>query len=149
MNAVHSDIDHASPQSDTAFFDCRGACLRAKTAAGLTLISISGEIDASNVDEVSRRASEVASDCHALIVDLAEVDFIAVDGLHALFVFHMRCALTGKTWALIASRAVSRLLRLAERARPLPVVGSATEALLIVRRSNRDHRALRLVSPTR
>jgi anti-anti-sigma factor len=149
MTAIHINIDHASQQSDTAFFDCRGACLRAKTATGLTLISISGEIDASNVDEVSRRASEVASDCDALIVDLAEVDFIALDGLHALFALNMHCTLTGKTWALIASRAVSRLLRLADRDRLLPAVGSATEALLIVRRSNRGHRALRLVSPTR
>ena len=150
MNA-HIDIDHASPphSGTNTSFDCDGAYVRAKTDRGLTVISINGEIDASNVDEVSRRASEVASDCDALIVDLAEVDFIALDGLHPLFALNMHCALTGTTWALIASRAVSRLLRLADRDRLLPAVGSATEALLIVRRSNRDHRALRLVSPTR
>jgi anti-anti-sigma factor len=150
MNAIHIDkIDHAlPPNSGSSFFDCRHACMRAKTDAGLTVISISGEVDASNVDQVSRRASELVSDCNELIVDLAEVDFIALDGLHALFALNMHCALTGKTWALIASRAVSRLLRLADRDGLLPTVGSATEALLIVRRSNRDHRALRLVSPT-
>ena len=138
---AHTDIDHASPpHSGTAFFDCRGACVRAKTDRELTLISISGAIDASNVDEVSRRASEVATDCDALIVDLAEVDFIALDGLHALFALNMHCAVTGKTWALIASRAVSRLLQLADRDSLLPAVGSATEALLILRRTNRGHR---------
>jgi anti-anti-sigma factor len=147
MYAIHSDIDHASQQSDTAFFDCRGACLRAKTATGLTLISISGEIDASNVDEVSRRASEVVSDCGALIVDLTEVDFIALDGLHALFALNMQCARTGTTWALIASRAVSRLLRLADPDRLLPAAGSATGALLLVRRSSRLHRSLQLIRP--
>jgi len=71
MRAIHSHIDHASPPSDAAFFICGRACLRAKTATGLTLISISGDIDASNVEGVSRRASEVSSDCDALIVDLA------------------------------------------------------------------------------
>lgn len=149
MSAIHIDVDHASPQSDTAFFDYRRACLRAKTAAGLTLISISGDIDASNVEEVSRCASEVASDCDELIVDLVEVDFIALDGLHALFALNMHCALTGKTWALIAGRAVRHLLQLADRDGLLPVVGSATEALLLVCRSNRGHRSLQLVSPSR
>jgi hypothetical protein len=85
MTAAHIDIDHASQHSGTAFFDCRGARVRAKTDTGLTVISISGEIDASNADELSHRASELASDCGALIVDLADIDFIALDGLHALF----------------------------------------------------------------
>jgi hypothetical protein len=48
----------------------------------------------------------------------------------------MHCALTGKTWALIASRAVTRVLRLVDRDRLLPTVGSATEALLLVRQSS-------------
>jgi anti-anti-sigma factor len=146
---ARTDIEHDSPpHSGTAFFDCRGACLRANTDRGLTMISISGQIDASNVDEVIRRASEMVSDCDALIVDLAKVDFIACDGRHALFALNMHCAVTGKTWALIASRAVSRLLRVADRDGLLPAVASATEALLVVGRSNRDHRlSLRLVSP--
>jgi anti-anti-sigma factor len=113
----------------------------------LTVISISGEIDASNVDEVSRCDSETVSDCGALIIDLAEVDFIALDGLHALFALNMQCARTGTTCALIASRAVSRLLRLADNDRLLPAVGSATGALLLVRQSSRLHRSLQLARP--
>ena len=149
MTAIHIDIDHASPpHSGSTFFDCRRARMRTKTDTGLTVISISGEIDASNVDDVSRRASELASDCGALIVDLAEVDFIAIDGLHALFALNMQCARTGTTWALIASQAVNLLLRVADHDKLLPAVGSATEALLLVRRSSRGHRALQLVTPT-
>jgi hypothetical protein len=34
-------------------FDCRGAGVRAKTDTGLTVITISGEIDASNIDDLS------------------------------------------------------------------------------------------------
>ena len=122
--------------------------MRTKTDTGLTVISISGEIDASNVDDVSRRASERVSDCAALIVDLAEVDFIALDGLHALFALNMQCARTCTTWALIASQAVNLLLRVGDHDKLLPAVGSATEALLLVRRSGRGHRSLQLVSPT-
>ena len=146
MTAIHIDIDHASPpHSGSTFFDCRGARLRAKTDTGLTVISISGEIDASNAVDVSHRASELASDCGALIVDLADIDFIALDGLYALSALNIQCARTGTTWALITSQAVNRLLRLGDHDKLLPAVGSATEALLLVRRSSRGHRPLRLV----
>jgi anti-anti-sigma regulatory factor len=56
---------------------------------------------------LSHRVSELASDCGALIVDLAEVDFIAIDGLRALIALNIQCARTGTTWALIASHAVT------------------------------------------
>ena len=149
MTAIHIDIDHASPpHSGRTFFDCRRARMRTKTDTGLTVISISGEIDASNANELSRHASELASGCGALIVDLAEVDFIALDGLHALFALNMHCARTGTTLVLIASRAVNRLLRVADHDKLLPAVGSATEALLVVRRSSLGDRSLRLVSST-
>ncbi|MDX6242227.1 MAG: hypothetical protein QOG10_7172 [Kribbellaceae bacterium] len=34
MTAAHNDIDHASQESGTTFFGCRGARLRAKTDTG-------------------------------------------------------------------------------------------------------------------
>ena len=69
MRAPHIDNDHASPpHSGRTSFDSRLACMRATTDTGLTLISISGEIDASNVADVSRHVRELASDCGALIV---------------------------------------------------------------------------------
>jgi anti-anti-sigma factor len=148
MTAIHIDIDDASPpRSVSTFFDCRRARVRAKTDTGFTVISISGEIDASNADELSHRVRELASDCGALIVDLAEVDFIALDGLRALFALNIECARTGTTWALIASPAVNRLLRVGDHDKLLPAMGSATEALLLVRRSGRSRRSLQLVSP--
>ena len=116
MPAPHIDNEHASPpHSGSTSFDSRLAYMRAKTDTGLTVISISGEIDASNADELSHHVSELASDCGALIVDLAEVDFIALDGLHALIALNDQCARTGTTWALIASHAVNRLLRVGDR----------------------------------
>jgi anti-anti-sigma factor len=148
MTAAHNDIDDASQQSRTTFFGCRVARMRAKTDTGLTVISVSGEIDASNADELSHRACELVSDCAALIVDLADIDFIALDGLHALFALNVQCARAGTTWALIAGHAVSRLLRVADHDKLLPAVASPTEALLLVRRSSRGHRSLQLVSPS-
>jgi hypothetical protein len=69
MTAIHIDIDHASPpHSGSTFFDCRRARMRTKTDTGLTVISISGEIDASNADALNRHASELVSEGAALIV---------------------------------------------------------------------------------
>jgi anti-anti-sigma factor len=147
MTAAHTDTVHASPRTGSSVIDCRGARMRAETDTGLTVIAISGEIDASNVDDLSRRTLGLVPRCGALIVDLADVDFIALDGLRALFALNNRCARTGTTWVLIASHAANRLLRVADYDKVLPAVGSATEALLFVRRSSRGHRSLQLVSP--
>lgn len=147
MTAAHNDIDHASHQNGTTFFDCGRARMRAKIDTGLTVISISGEIDASNADELSQRSRGLTSDRGALIADLADVDFIALDGLHALFALNAQCVRTGATWALITSHAVNRLLRVADHDKLLPAVGSATQALLLIRRSSRGHRSLQLVNP--
>ena len=122
--------------------------MRAKIDTGLTVISISGDIDAANAEVMSHRVSELVSDCGALIVDTATVDFIALDGLHALFAVNIQCARTGTTWALIAGHAVNRLLRVADHDKLLPAVGSPTEALLLLRRPSRGHRSLQLVNPT-
>jgi hypothetical protein len=59
--------------------------IRIRTDAGHTVITISGEIDASDIDELSPHARGLVRDCGVLIVDLSGIDFIAVDGLRALF----------------------------------------------------------------
>lgn len=148
MPALHIDRASPPPHNDTASFDCRGAWVRSKTDTGLTVISISGEIDASNADDVSRHASALGSGCGALIIDLADVDFIALHGLRALFALRMQCARTNTTFVLIASHAVNRLLRWGDRDKLLPVVGSATEALQLIRGSDQGRRSLQLVTPT-
>jgi anti-anti-sigma factor len=147
MTTAHTDIDHGSQHSGTTVFDCRGARVRATTDTGLTVIAISGEIDASNIDDLSRRARKLIPESGALIIDLADIAFIAFDGLRVLFALNMQCARTGTTWALIASHAANRLLRVGDHDKLLPAVGSAVEALLLVRRSSRGHRPLQLVSP--
>ena len=60
---------------------------------------------------------------------------------------NIECARAGTTWALIASHAVNRLLRVGDHDKLLPAMGSATEALLLVRRSGRSRRSLQLLSP--
>jgi anti-anti-sigma factor len=147
MTTAHTDTDHASHHDGATIIDCRGARMWAHTDIGLTLIAISGEIDALNVDDVSGHARGLVPEGGALIVDLTDIDFIAVDGLRALFALNSRCVRTHTTWAIIATDAANRLLRVGDHDKLLPVVGSTTEALLLVRRSARGRRSLQLASP--
>jgi anti-anti-sigma factor len=147
MTTALTDIDHGSHHDGATIIDCRGACIWAHTDIGLTLVAISGEIDALNVDDVSGHVRGLVPEGGALIVDLTDIDFIAVDGLRALFALSSRCVRTHTTWAMIATDAANRLLRVGDHDKLLPVVGSATEALLLVRRSARGRRSLQLASP--
>jgi hypothetical protein len=85
MITGHNDIDHASHRNGATVTDCRGAPIGVRTDAGLTVITISGEIVASDIDDLSPHARGLVRDCGVLIVDLSGIDFITVDGLRALF----------------------------------------------------------------
>jgi anti-anti-sigma factor len=120
--------------------------MTAVTDRDLTTIQITGEIDACNVNDLTANAREAVPEGSTLILDLAGVDFIAVAGLRALLAMNIECARCGTTWALIAGPAVSRLLRIGDPDHTLPVVGSALEAVLQIRRVLAANRHLRAVT---
>jgi anti-anti-sigma factor len=111
----------------------------------LTVVTISGDIDATNADELSHHVVGLVPDDGAVIVDMADTDFIGVDGLRALFALNLECVRTDTRWAVIGSHAVHRLLRVGDRESLVPAVRSATEALQRVRRAKRKRR-LQLVT---
>ncbi len=134
MTTAHIDIDQGTKHSGTTAIDYHRARMRGHIDAGLTVISISGEIDLSNIDDLSRDARRLVPDHGVLIVDLSCIDFIGVDGLHVLFALNMDCARTDTRWAVIVGHAANRLLRAAgDDGKLLPAVGSATEALGVIR----------------
>lgn len=80
----HNDVDHA-PRRNGAVVDRGRPCIWIRHDAELTVITISGEIDASDIDNMSPYARRLVRDCGVLIIDLSGIDFIAVDALCALF----------------------------------------------------------------
>ena len=78
------DLDQASHQNGATPTDCRGTPIGIRTDAGLTAITIRGEIDASVIDELGPPARGLVRECGALLVELSGIDFIAGDGLRAL-----------------------------------------------------------------
>jgi hypothetical protein len=85
MVTRHNDVDHAPRQNGATVIDRGRPCIWIRTDAELTVITISGEIDASDVDDMSPYDRGLVRDCGVLIVDLSGIDFIAVDALRALF----------------------------------------------------------------
>jgi hypothetical protein len=85
MTAQLNGIDHALRQNGATVIDRGRPCMWIRADAELTVITISGEIDASDIDDMSPYARRLVRDCYVLIVDLSGIDFIAVDALRALF----------------------------------------------------------------
>jgi hypothetical protein len=77
-------IHHAAHLNGAAVIGRRRACIGIRTDAELTVITISGEIDAFDIEDLSPYARRLVRDCGVLIVDLSGSDFVAVDGLSAL-----------------------------------------------------------------
>ncbi len=129
-----SHIDQRTKHNGATVINYRRARVWGRIDAGLTMISISGEIDASNIDNVSRQARRLVPAHGALIADLTDTDFIGVDGLRVLFALNFDCACTDRRWAVIVGHAAKRLLRVAgDHGELLPAVGSMTEALGVIR----------------
>jgi anti-anti-sigma factor len=145
MNAVHTQTT-SEDLHGTSVIDCGSALLTAQVYNWLTVVTISGEIDATNADQLSHHVVGLVPDGGAVIVDMADTDFIGVDGLRALFAMNIECARTDTRWAVIGSHAVHRLLRVGDRDRLVPAVRSATEALQRVRRSGGKRGSLQLVT---
>ncbi len=130
----------------TSVIDCGRALLTAQIYGWLTVVTISGDIDATNADQLSHHVVGLCPDGGAVIIDMAATDFIGVDGLRALFAMNIECARTDTRWAVIGSHAVHRLLRVGDREGLVPAVRSATEALHRVRRSGGKRGSLHLVT---
>lgn len=144
MNAVHPQT--TEDLHGTSVIGCGRALLTAQVYSWLTVMTISGEIDATNADQLTHHVVGLVPDGGAVIVDMADTDFIGVEGLRTLFAMNVECVRTDTRWAVIGSHAVRRLLRVADQERRVPAVRSATEALQRVRRSGRKPRTLQLVT---
>jgi anti-anti-sigma factor len=144
MNAVHSQT--SADLHGTSVIDCGRALLTAQVYSWLTVITISGEIDATNADALTHHCVGLVPDGGAVIVDMADTDFIGAAGLRALLAMNTECVRNDTRLAVIGSHAVHRLLRVGDRDRHVPAVRSATEALQRVRRAKRKTRTLQLVT---
>jgi anti-anti-sigma factor len=109
--------------------ESRTARFTADYERSAAVVSARGELDAVNAGQFADYAQNCAASSKRLIVDLNGVEFFGTAGFSALHTINVRCAEAGVPWAVVPSRAVSRLLRICDPDRALPVTESVAAAL--------------------
>lgn len=93
------------------------------------VISVAGEIDASNATQLADYAHSWARCCQWLVLDLNDLDFIGTAGFSALKLITDRCADTMVRCTTVPGAAAARLLRICDPANTLPTASSVADAL--------------------
>ena len=108
----------------------RTAQFGARWEPGGTVITVDGELDAANADQLAAYVQRSASRSQRVIVDLRGLEFIGTAGFSALHRINVVCSGAQTPWAMVTSAAVSRLLRVCDPDGTLPVTSPADEPLL-------------------
>lgn len=97
---------------------------------GGTIVRVTGELDLSTHDRLADELTSIAAGGGAVVVDLAECDFIDSSGIRALLIGGKAAEQAGGTLSLAAPKPhVVRILDVTGVASALPIHPSAEEAL--------------------
>jgi anti-anti-sigma factor len=91
------------------------------------LVTIHGEIDATNAMALARYIEKRLGAARKLILDLQTVEFFAAAGFAALTNIDVVCSRAGVRWSLLAGPHLRRLLRICDPNRELPVADAAAK----------------------
>jgi anti-anti-sigma factor len=109
---------------------CRTAQFSATRSVSGTVITVDGELDAANSDQLAVYVQRNARRAKRVILDLRQLDFIGTAGFSTLHRINVVCSAADVTWAMVPSQAVSRLLRVCDPDGTLPVTAPIDEPLL-------------------
>jgi anti-anti-sigma factor len=128
MSAVH--LNSASPVhvTDAAVpppaWENHSARFTAEWDSSRVLITVHGELDASNASELADYFDLCIGHSTPLILDLEGLKFFGTAGFSALHLINVKCAGANLRWAVVPNKAVSRLLRICDPDNTLPLASS-------------------------
>lgn len=105
-----------------------------------TLITVDGELDAANSDQLATYVQQSTKRRNRVVLDLRGVNFIGTAGFSALHRINVVCSGAQASWSMASSPAVERLLRVCDPDGTLPVTTAAQEPLLDSLGVDRQHR---------
>ena len=91
-------------ENDT--FDFGGARIRAHCRHLATVVTIRGEVDAVNVDRVSKYIRRFILGTDPVVLDMSGITHFSPAGISLLCMFDEACRAAGVEWTLVASPAV-------------------------------------------
>ena len=108
----------------------RTAQFTARWGAVGTLITVDGELDAANANQLAAYVQQSVHRSRRVILDLRGLKFIGTAGFSTLHRINVVCSAAQMSWAMVTGAAVSRLLRVCDPDGTLPVTSPADEPLL-------------------
>lgn len=102
------------------------------------VISVHGELDASNAAELTECGIRHSRPSGQLVLDLTAVEFFGAGCFACLHTLNVRCAGENIDWVLIPSTAVSRVLGICDPAHALPTSTGLPAALSRLRSQPRQ-----------
>ena len=109
--------------------DCNGAQMRAHCRDQVTVVKVTGDIDATNIDRLYDYTRRFVRETPGLILDLSGVDFLCARGISVLNTLDNDCRTAGTHWAVVGSPFVRRLLHIGDPSDALPTASSERQGL--------------------
>jgi anti-anti-sigma factor len=109
--------------------DCNGAQMRAHCRDQVTVVKVTGDIDATNIDRLYDYTRRFVRETPGLILDLSGVDFLCARGISVLNTLDNDCRTAGTHWAIVGSPFVRRLLHIGDPSDALPTASSERQGL--------------------
>jgi anti-anti-sigma factor len=128
-DSIDMAASHFVPRHVKPAFACGAAEIRAQCRHLANVVTISGVIDAMNVDLVSAYSRNFILPDTPFVLDLTGVECLAAQGIRFLYCVDDDCRATGVEWTLVAGSVVDRVLRITNDENVFPTAGSVRGAL--------------------
>jgi anti-anti-sigma regulatory factor len=143
-DSIDSAASYVTPRHAHLPFDCNGAAVRAQCRHLATVVTISGVVDATNVDQVSEHSKRFILPDKPFVLDLSGLNCFAAQAVRLLHRLDDVCRAAGLEWSVVPSQAVNTALLVTQEESSFPVFGSAHEALQYFADANSARRRLLL-----
>ena len=100
-----------------------------QTASSRVLVTVKGDIDATNGRSLGRYVERNAGASMQLVLDLSGVNFFGTQGFAALHYVSVSCARNDMDWMIVGGRDVRRLVRICDPEEILPLADRLESAL--------------------
>ena len=120
---------HSSITRNGYIIDARIAWWKVQTRRQAIVVTVSGELDASNTDRFDRCVRELPSGGESFVIDLRAVTFIGVQCFRTLLRLESECRASRTRWALVTNPLTRHLLKVVDADDTLPVFHSMSEAI--------------------
>ncbi|WP_428339252.1 STAS domain-containing protein [Mycobacterium sp.] len=128
-DSISTAASYSAPRYAHLPVDCNGAAVRAQCRHLATVITITGEVHASNVNQVIDYARRFNLPDNPLVLDLSGLDTFSAQAVRLLYAVDEACTAAGVEWALIPSQAVNLTLLVTHEDISFPTATTLHEAL--------------------